>query len=1589
MVGDVVDSNPRTRDDHTAWTEGRVVNVEYAETTNEQKLLGSPGTATRVCIEFSQMVGEPRKWFKVNAEELCVPGTHVTTKRKDQYNKPILPRSVQKIHLPQHTSDITLLQQLGHTQRLICHEALQENQNDITSALYWLFRNPRGKRQKADPDLQKLGPATEARSQMHATSMAFRGIHRTTGAPGEHICISPGDTKGPVPSDDTSLSICFWLKLLSDPNVAVTTGAGAILQGAASSMDDHVSVLLRGTKLQKPLAVGTHVRVLNFSKWVAGEINKVNLDGTFSILLEDDGTIISAVPRAHVHYTLDDGNPFQATMDKRRRLCVSLSTVDPESKGCTMHHARSSGSVGVGIWTHVALVVNVSSANEDVDDETAGTMTLYIDGVNDAEISFSGGLVPSVDLLNICGSARESGPASLVKDVQIRHHDALDVFNVIDSMRAYESFTSNDPKEVIRDMMDEPEVSRDEERCEYGSKLSADCNEGEDDVGSKYNEHGLDREHPGAGAHRSASPLLCDERQGPVAAGAVMDFGTKDAEDVDVEANREIATGLSVRLGIARRVAEQHAQVVDINSLANRGKLSTYTDAPLPLDRATVFSTTKLEMLRKGASVQGRVGSRWYPGKIHSINADGSVDVCFDDNDFRPSVPAERIRVLVGDGKSWLLASDILKHSVPEMQEKRVLERKSAVKLNQLQSSMYVLLQTLYAEHLMLKVISYSRKTTKQAPVFPLLMTTPTQGASILLTQYLRVASERPMSLLSKAEHLRESEWYESRNTLYSSIVGSQTANARVTGTALDLLRDKVLASLQHEQAHHAAGFPTIFLALVSECLGMFVRLCHENIVPSSKKTKTGDVCTSNYHDEVFAFWVLDLLVEFLEATVVDESEAYMECVRELLFSETVCPLIIKVAHNTSEAYIVTMISLLTRYLRLMPRFVTSTSFMDINLFSTLSSVFTQRYQKEQLTMTKAQAGGVPVYSTYCQVLAELMLQVKQVSHILRKTDLRHKLSSPSGLGKAAAGSSVRALNRRMQWGGLDLGEALAPCEELLELDHVLAVLRDPKKGDLHETILAVVKAYGKNIDCELTCLVNKSAGNKKISPLKIRMDDVINTWKDETNGGLNSAKYPNLSSLLLDEKICRDALIAMQSRLELLRKFNRLLQINLPMVDLRVGLSFDGLGARVSAQRHLIFLDVKRAYLARLMKCTMTTHGDERYNPDSIIGLKLNRWVSSSGRGTTTKLSHTVFGQMFLQLADVRGFQLRTKQRPFQVTFEGEAGEDAGGPFRSSLMFMCDDLMSGRSPLLLRTLAKNGYFTLHDGSHLQQAPYFEFIGKMLGVGLRYGTHCPLNMCSLFWKYMTGRLSDLGLDDIEELDSAFASFLTTVKGMPDAEREGLCDSLAWTVRTSSGAVVPLEAGSSEVSVGDVPNYLARALACRLSESASAAACVFRGLTSVVPTSTFQLFTWQELRDEVAGKEKLDIELLKRNTIFEFGDAQFQGTFWRVLSEMSREHQQQLLRFWSGRDRLPLGDEGMEKFRIVEMRRRGDMDKCLPEAATCSFTLTLPRYSTYGIMLNRLMVAIENCTAYDLDGAAEGVVLTPSSASDDDDDDDDI
>ena len=59
-------------------------------------------------------------------------------------------------------------------------------------------------------------------------------------------------------------------------------------------------------------------------------------------------------------------------------------------------------------------------------------------------------------------------------------------------------------------------------------------------------------------------------------------------------------------------------------------------------------------------------------------------------------------------------------------------------------------------------------------------------------------------------------------------------------------------------------------------------------------------------------------------------------------------------------------------------------------------------------------------------------------------------------------------------------------------------------------------------------------------------------------------------------------------------------------------------------------------------------------------------------------------------------------------------------------------------------------------------------------------------------------------------------------------------------------------------------------------------------------------------------------------------------------------------------------------KIARLNPTGPVDKYLPVAHTCFFTLDLPAYTTKKVMRERLVYAITHCTAIDLDNTpAEG------------------
>ena len=479
------------------------------------------------------------------------------------------------------------------------------------------------------------------------------------------------------------------------------------------------------------------MRAQHCSKWTDGQILKTNRDGTFTVILDADQKKV-VLPRANVRYHAMGCNPFQTTLDNKGRISMCVSALDTNSKGCNVYQARSSSSLSNGVWTNVAIVMTTNKRNE------GGTMRLYIDGVVDAEANYNGKLLDTTEsknLLSICGVNDEFSTESMIKDVKVLA-ESLSTDQIIECMQSLTSPCiqfGHDliPSRILNDQNQKRDPDTDSTMnngaslnldVDLDSKFSEEIDASENDV-RRHNANELLQPVSTESARNSPNLVdncitmpssKCDDeaiQSDDISLYIGAKTSTPQDNDVlrqdeklevdnsiDSQAYREILSTLPSRINIAQKIAKQRAQIIDVAALSNLGPPETYIASDT--EHTCQKSDWHLkQLLHKGATVNGRVGSRWYPGKVHAVNYDGSVDVCFDDNDFRPCVPSDRIKVCL-DADSWVLAFDILKHSTAEMQEIRVLRRKSKKYMRRLCSNLQAGLQSLYAEQLALKILS-------------------------------------------------------------------------------------------------------------------------------------------------------------------------------------------------------------------------------------------------------------------------------------------------------------------------------------------------------------------------------------------------------------------------------------------------------------------------------------------------------------------------------------------------------------------------------------------------------------------------------------------------------------------------------------------------------------------------------------------------------------------------------------------------------------------------------------------------------------------------------------------------------------------
>jgi hypothetical protein len=148
---------------------------------------------------------------------------------------------------------------------------------------------------------------------------------------------------------------------------------------------------------------------------------------------------------------------------------------------------------------------------------------------------------------------------------------------------------------------------------------------------------------------------------------------------------------------------------------------------------------------------------------------------------------------------------------------------------------------------------------------------------------------------------------------------------------------------------------------------------------------------------------------------------------------------------------------------------------------------------------------------------------------------------------------------------------------------------------------------------------------------------------------------------------------------------------------------------------------------------------------------------------------SRSIFMQMFEQLFDsIPPRRLRQSRRPWRIEFEGEGGQDAGGLFSESLTMLVQELCGGATALFIPTPnAVNGVGTDRDKLLPNPAAasptdlyMFEFVGRLMGVGVRLGFPLPFSFPSLVWRQFVREPGCM--QDLAAVDFTFAAHLKAV-----------------------------------------------------------------------------------------------------------------------------------------------------------------------------------------------------------------------------------
>lgn len=522
------------------------------------------------------------------------------------------------------------------------------------------------------------------------------------------------------------------------------------------------------------------------------------------------------------------------------------------------------------------------------------------------------------------------------------------------------------------------------------------------------------------------------------------------------------------------------------------------------------------------------------------------------------------------------------------------------------------------------------------------------------------------------------------------------------------------------------------------------------------------------------------------------------------------------------------------------------------------------------------------------------------------------------------------------------------------------------KELDTHWGYLFSVSSSESNMSFEDNSLKEvqeamKGFNSEADSQLIDYIENNCNGWQSLEWNGFNISQkelvnYPKLNDFSQN---------SLRYRFVVLKLLNRKISKIIHLLDLSIQQK-TSLGNLISNIREKIFKSVKMdVWVHSISKSVVET------NPLPLL-------LSRQKDNITPK--NTLFLQTFSQLEPKNTRFLQRKNGAWKVTFVGESADDYGGPFRESLTSICleleSDLMDVMIPVPNSKVdgGMNGEkFIPNPNSNINpHLRFYNFLGKILAVGLLNNNVLPFNLPSLFWKRIVGE--NISINDLKLIDTEFVNSLEKLENI---DQEGIDETTfddiifnTFSILATDGMNCELIKNGKDIKVSfeNRKDYVKKSFEFKLKESEYQIEMIKKGLFSILPCRYISILKWNELELLICGSPNIDLTVLKKHTIY---DGYNQNSieiinFWSILEEFSQIERSNYLKFVWGRARLPITNDGFTHPMKIQKFNKKNPDKYLPLSHTCFFSIELPPYSSKKVMKEKLSYAITHCKAIDID-----------------------